>query len=57
MGEVPTFYDIELEQTRPVTQADVDELVQVKRAYGMIRGSMQAAQLILEQRSKELRNG
>lgn len=34
---VPKFYDITTDELRPVTQADVDQMVGIVQAYGMLR--------------------
>jgi len=34
MSEVPTLYDVNISQTRPVTQADFDSYLEWGRAHG-----------------------
>jgi hypothetical protein len=40
VNDIPQFYDITTDELRPVTQADVDRLVDVANAYGAMRHIM-----------------
>lgn len=39
---IPRLYDIDIDDMRPVTQADVDDLVRVREAFGAWRGGDRA---------------
>lgn len=42
MADVPTIYDIVIDETRPITQADVESMGKVYSAFGMWREAEKA---------------
>lgn len=39
-AETVLFYDVNRDETRPITQSDVEQLVRIANAYGSLRGSL-----------------
>lgn len=52
----PRFYDIHTDEARPVTQADVDALVEVGNAYGQLRRHVEQTHANLMTQIKDIRS-
>lgn len=45
MSDIPTIYDVSIEAFRPVTQADVDQMMKASLAWSVIRAEVRAQEL------------